>query len=115
MADREDYERIKERILAIPDEKEKKLGIPVAALSQEAEMLYNWVQDDEEKFSGAKFDWNMVKSLPARTGAARYTEAVTVKGTPAPSRGTLMRKRGEALQSKGATAPKTGAPVLKTE
>lgn len=76
MADREDFERLKERILAIPDEKTKKLGIPVAALSQEAEMLYNWVQEDEEKFLKAKFDWNIVKSLPARTGSARYSEAI---------------------------------------
>ena len=76
MADREDYDLLRELILAIPDEKTKKLGIPVAALSQEAEMLYNWTLEDEEKFLKAKFDWNIVKSLPARTGAARYTEAV---------------------------------------
>jgi hypothetical protein len=76
MADREDYERLKDRIHAIPGEKTKKLGMPVAALSQESEMLYNWVQEDEEKFLNAKFNWNLVKSLPARTGAARYTEAV---------------------------------------
>ena len=76
MADKEDFERLKDKILVIPDEKTKKLGIPVAALSQEAEMLYNWAQEDEEKFLKAKFDWNIVKSLPARTGAARYTEAI---------------------------------------
>lgn len=76
MADKEDFERLKDKILEIPDEKTKKLGIPVAALSQESEMLYNWAQEDEEKFMQTKFDWNIVKSLPARTGAARYSEAV---------------------------------------
>lgn len=76
MADRDDFERFKDHISAVPDEKTNRPRIPVAALSQESEMLIDWVKDDEDKFKQTKFDWNLVKSLPARTGAARYAEAV---------------------------------------
>lgn len=76
MADKEDFERLKDKILALTDEKTKRPRMPVAALSQEAEMVVDWVRDDEDKFKQAKFDWNIVKSLPTRTGAARYTEAI---------------------------------------
>lgn len=76
MADKEDFELLKPQIVEIPNKKAKKASIPVSAMSQESEMLYNWVQDDKEKFLKAKFDWGIVESLPSRAGAARYTEAI---------------------------------------
>ena len=76
MADKEDFQKLKTKILEISDEKTKRPRMPVAALSQEAEMVVDWVRDDEDKFKQARFDMNLIKSLPARTGAARYTEAI---------------------------------------
>ena len=76
MPDKEDFEKLKTQILAMPDEKTKRPRIPVEVEAQEAEQLTEWAQDDKDRFQKVNFNWNIVKSLPVRAGAARYAEAL---------------------------------------
>ncbi len=76
MADREDFNRKKDKINAFPIDKAKGPGIPVRVLSQESEMLFDWVQEDKSKFLQVNIDWKTVENLPAITGATRYLDAI---------------------------------------
>ncbi len=53
---------------------------PVEVITQEAENLFIWVQEDKEVLMSKGLDWNtFVLDLPIRTGACRYAQAVWTK------------------------------------
>ncbi len=98
MADREDFEALLRTLETMPKEKVYRPRIPVGALSQESEMLVDWVQDDRDKFLAVKFDWNLVMSLSERIGAMRYAEA---RWSNTRLRQKDAQKEWEAIRAKG--------------
>ncbi|WP_462318847.1 hypothetical protein [Marinilabilia sp.] len=73
---KQDFETLQEPILALRPEEVKIPNMPVHASVQEAEDLFEWVQEDQEKLEPAGLDWQLVTDLPIRAGALRYSEAI---------------------------------------
>ena len=47
------------------------LNIPVEIYLHEAEVLYQWTQQDKDILTGIGLDWTIVEDIPIRTGALR--------------------------------------------
>lgn len=54
-------------------------NIPVDVFVQEAENLYHWCKDDQPALLRCGLDWNLVISLPARSGACREAQSLWIK------------------------------------
>lgn len=64
---------------AIPYAAIKKPNIPIKAYLQEAENLFQWVQQDQAQLQSAGLPWHWVQDLPTRIGALREAESLWFK------------------------------------
>jgi hypothetical protein len=72
---KEQFELKKAVIDAIGENQVIPPNIPVDVALQEAEDLYAWCRDDEDKLVKVDLDWDMVTDLPLRTAACRYIQS----------------------------------------
>jgi len=54
-------------------------NIPIDVFVQEAENLYHWCLDDQNALTRVGLDWNLVTSLPIRSGACREAQSLWIK------------------------------------
>lgn len=54
-------------------------NIPIDVFVQEAENLYHWCKDDQQALTKVGLDWNLVLSLPPRSGACRESQSIWIK------------------------------------
>ncbi|MDP3444606.1 MAG: hypothetical protein Q8T08_17240 [Ignavibacteria bacterium] len=51
-------------------------NIPIDVFVKEAENLYHWCLDDQSALTGVGLDWNLMLSLPTRSGACREAQSL---------------------------------------
>jgi len=54
-------------------------NVPIDVFVQESENLYHWSIDDQQALTKAGLNWNLVLSLPARSGACREAQSLWIK------------------------------------
>lgn len=79
MANTEDYNVKLDVLKAIPLEKVSIPAIPMDVYLQEAENLYHWALDDQEKLSVVGISAEKLADLPIRAGACREAQSVWFK------------------------------------
>jgi len=69
-----DYNKLLPEIQAMNPGKVVCASMPNYVLAEEIDNLFYWCHDDQIALTQAGFDWNLVTSLPFRTGANRDYE-----------------------------------------
>jgi hypothetical protein len=54
-------------------------NMPIDVFVQEAENLYHWCKDDHQQLIPTGLNWNLVITLPARSGACREAQSLWIK------------------------------------
>ena len=72
---KQDFDKLKPRLEAIPREEVKTPKMPVGTLLQEAFDLYEWAKDDEQALLTAGLDADLLHELPVRARALRYIQS----------------------------------------
>ncbi len=75
MADRQDFDVVREEIEAYPMDKLINSPVPADNLAKETEMVHSWMQADLEGFLQRNFTQQHIDRLPRLCGALRYLEA----------------------------------------
>jgi hypothetical protein len=74
MSSTDDYNQILPEIQAVSPDNVITPNIPIDVFVQEAENLYHWSKDDQQALTRIGLDWNIVLSLPFRSGACRESQ-----------------------------------------
>ena len=76
MANEDDFNAIRDLLEAIPEDDVGRLNVPAAVLAQEAEDLFHWAADDEEKLVAAGLPKGTIARLQIAIGALQHTQGV---------------------------------------
>ena len=79
MANTDDYNAKLDVLKAIPDGNVQIPAIPVDAYLQEAENLYHWALEDQDKLRTIGITAEMLEDLPVRAGACREAQSIWFK------------------------------------
>ncbi len=79
MSTTSDYNELLPELMAIKPADVLTPNLPIDVFVQESENLYHWCLDDEQALTGAGLDWELVTSLPARSGACREAQSLWIK------------------------------------
>ncbi len=74
-----DYNALLPVITAIKSADVLTPNMPIDVFVQEAENLFHWCKDDKAALTRTGLEWDLVQSLPARSGACREAQSLWIK------------------------------------